>query len=239
VLKRNNFTTKKLYTTIPEKNNDVTKAKRLEYIMFAQDSFTPDNTIYMDETPWSRTIQSSYGRSKKGIKAVRKQPVIKDRNISLIAAISPVHGLVYYDTHEKQARGSGVTSDTINEFITNMLKQSFFQQHTTPFYIIMDNARIHNAEGIQQRISTRQSRRSQSCTHAVKFLPPYSPFLNPIEACFNVWKQHAHRNVMWDRQALKNEIDEQSILITSSLTMREYDHTLKCYPSIAELKDME
>ena len=74
--------------------------------------------------------------------------------------------------------------------------------------------------------------------HVLKFLPPYTPCLNPIEECFSVWKRNAQRNVMWTKQDVRKEIDEQSKLITPALTMQEYEHTFSFYAQIDSLADL-
>jgi transposase len=45
----------------------------------------------------------------------------------------------------------------------------------------MDNVRFHKVAIINNRII--------ESGHVLKFLPPYSPFLNPIENLFSKWKQ--------------------------------------------------
>ena len=41
--------------------------------------------------------------------------------------------------------------------------------------------------------STRSHRRPRSYGHRVLYLPPYSPFLNPIENMFSKWKEYVRR----------------------------------------------
>jgi transposase len=45
----------------------------------------------------------------------------------------------------------------------------------------MDNVRFHRSEEVVTL--------TEAHDHFAVFLPPYSPFLNPIEALFNQWKQ--------------------------------------------------
>lgn len=47
-------------------------------------------------------------------------------------------------------------------------------------YIVMDNARIHKTPDVIQTI--------EKAGHQAVFLPPWCPFLNPIENLFNQWK---------------------------------------------------
>ncbi|ORD97256.1 hypothetical protein HERIO_871 [Hepatospora eriocheir] len=45
---------------------------------------------------------------------------------------------------------------------------------------IMDNTRIHHYRGLMEDNELSQ--------YTLKYLPSYSPFLNPIENVFSVWK---------------------------------------------------
>ena len=47
------------------------------------------------------------------------------------------------------------------------------------------------------------------------FLPPYSPFLNPIENIFSVWKNLVIRAQAKDERQLKDLIDSNFLCITS------------------------
>ena len=49
-----------------------------------------------------------------------------------------------------------------------------------PSYIVMDNASFHRSDEVKNVIETHG--------HQRLFLPPYSPFLNPIENLFNLIK---------------------------------------------------
>ncbi|XP_074604139.1 uncharacterized protein LOC141857547 [Brevipalpus obovatus] len=52
-------------------------------------------------------------------------------------------------------------------------------------YLIMDNVRFHRTDEVVRLIRSRG--------HNAVFLPPYSPFLNPIENAFNQWKAFIKR----------------------------------------------
>lgn len=53
-------------------------------------------------------------------------------------------------------------------------------------YIIMYNARIHHSDFVKEAILNRG--------YKPLFMPPYSPFLNPIEECRSKIKKHINRN---------------------------------------------
>jgi hypothetical protein len=76
-----------LHKNVDEKNSDVTKAKRMEFMENTQDYIHESNVIFIDQTPWNMAMKQKCGRSLEGVKAVKKPRVLKGNNISLIAAI--------------------------------------------------------------------------------------------------------------------------------------------------------
>ena len=108
-----------------------------------------------------------YGRAPVGLKAYRIVAGQRGGNITLIAAISDGAGLVYYEHYN-----GGVTKAIFQESIFNL---DIILDTYNPV-IIMDNAPSHN--NVALSFPARQFR----------YLPPYSPFLNPIENCFSTIK---------------------------------------------------
>jgi transposase len=51
--------------------------------------------------------------------------------------------------------------------------------------VIVDNCRIHHTDEVLLTIL--------STGRLIVFLPPYSPFFNPIEGLFSIFKQHLRR----------------------------------------------
>jgi len=64
---------------------------------------------------------------------------------------------------------------------------------------IMDNARIHHYSGLESLI--------QDLNLKVEYLPPYLPFLNPIENCFSKWKNFVIMGKANSESELKMLID--------------------------------
>jgi len=63
----------------------------------------------------------------------------------------------------------------------SLLTSIFARTNRGPSIIIMDNVPFHKARQIREIIESR--------SHLLLLLPPYSPFLNPIENMFAKWKQ--------------------------------------------------
>jgi len=120
-------------------------------------------------------MRTSRGRSKSGNKAVLKGPAIKSTNITVMAAVCQ-QKLLYY----KILEGPG---NTINffHFIDDLANERDTQGLPADSIIIMDNVAFHKHTDVIEMMEIR------GFTH--KFLPAYSPFLNPIECLFSQWKK--------------------------------------------------
>ncbi len=232
-LKKAEITTKQLYTHVDEKNSDVTKAKRIEFMENTQDYLSESNVIFIDETPWNLGMKRKRGRSLKGIKAIKKSRVLKSNNISLIASISPAHGLIHYETHETTKKQRGVNASRFDTFVSNLCDTPILKTHS--FFLIVDNSKVHNRDEIEHILSRKSTKTRQ---HHLIYLPPYSPTLTPIENIFYIWKQRAKQARINDKQQLYRYIYEDSTLITPKLCHDCYEHTLSYCPLIIDGADI-
>jgi hypothetical protein len=131
------------------------------------------------------------GRSRKGQPAVGVVPAIRGRNRTVIAAISPTRGLLYFEikvtepdeefiskrkgSKKKKTGPKGVTRDIFRNFLIHLSEHPPLSDHSTTFTLLFDNARIHLGD-IQETIF--------QVGHTQQRLPAWSPELNPIEHIF-------------------------------------------------------
>ena len=151
--------------------------------------------------------------------------------MTLIVAVSDRCGLLYHEIHTQS-----VTKDIFYHFLTS-LKTVLADEDAV---ILMDNALCHR----EADTSIPDLR--------VKFLPPYSPFLNPTENCFSVLKcrlkQHLNTfagtcNAQAARRAsttlrvfreqhLISRLEESLIVITPEVVQNNYTfsnrYLMKC-----------
>jgi transposase len=73
-------------------------------------------------------------------------------------------------------------------------------------YLIMDNVGFHKTDLVVNLI--------ESHGHKATFLPPYSPFLNPIENLFNQWKNYIKRSEPQNEDQLYESVHNASKKIT-------------------------
>ena len=166
--------------------------------------------VYVDETGLNLYLSRSRGRSPVGERASRIVCGQRGRNLTVIMVISDKVGVLYYET----AWGR-VDAERFRLFLEH-LAVILGEENAV---VIMDNVPCHRqAEAL--------------VTHQVKKLAPNSPFLNPIENCFAVYKadlkqrlgqvqellddrdaalQAGHRSIKAWREALLEDLAGQAV----------------------------
>ena len=124
--------------------------------------------VYVDETCFNLFTRRTRGRSQVGRPAVRQLQFTRGRNLNLCLAVAADVGIVYYEIR----RGTNTKQDFRN-YMDN-LDRVLESQAVENCFVIMDNAPIHID--------------ASSFVATVRKIPPYSPFLNPIENCFSTIK---------------------------------------------------
>jgi transposase len=179
-----------------------------------------DNLIFIDETPFSLSMRRSRGRSKKGARASVTVKNIRSPTITAICAMQANRGLLYYETTI-----GGNNAERFNQFIANLLKLEVFR--TKSHVLIMDNAPIHKESEIKEIIS------AQHIHHQLKFLPPYSPQLNPIELLFSAWKaevKNIESSSDVENANLIKYIEAASVKVKDATKAKgRYDHVMRYY----------
>ena len=125
----------------------------------------------MDEFGVNIHTKRSFGRALRGERAIRVTSTKSGQNVSLCAAISAEHGLIYFQTFQ-----GSVNFEKFRNFLQivsgNIITEFGYQYNA---HLIFDNAPSHrNVEEASGLIS-------------IKRLSKYSPFLNPIEMVFSSW----------------------------------------------------
>lgn len=117
-----------------------------------------------------------YSGEKTKLSLVPKGPCI-----SLIAALSETAGYVHYELFNSAGdKKRGVQAEDFRSFLLNLAPKI---PHNS--VIILDNCKIHHADILTE--TWKLLKMSYGIDYL--FLPPYSPFLNPIEYSFNTLKK--------------------------------------------------
>lgn len=144
--------------------------KRRDEWAAAQPSLDPDRLVFLDETWASTNMVRRYGRSPKGQRLVCAVPHGHWKTTTFVAAL----------------RADGMTAPmVIDGALTGDLFVAYVEQVLVPTLragdvVVMDNLICHKRVGVARAIE------GAGCT--VRYLPPYSPDLNPIELAFSKLK---------------------------------------------------
>jgi transposase len=143
---------------------DVAKA-RTEW-RESQPSLNPGQLIFIDET-WTKTnMVRLFGRSKRGTRLIDTSPHGHWKTSTFIAALR-ADGLVAPAVFD-----GAINGDLLLAYIEHVLVPTL----TTGDIVVMDNLSCHKKPAVQHAI--------EAAGASVRFLPAYSPDLNPIEQVF-------------------------------------------------------
>jgi transposase len=163
-----------------------------------QQNLSPEKVIFIDET-WAKTCMTrTYGRSRIGTRLIEKVPSGRWQTTTFLGAM----------------RADGFIAPlTVDGAINGELFLGWVQQHLVPALrpgdiVVMDNLSSHKVMGVRKAI--------EAAGAELRYLPPYSPDLNPIELAFAKFKKllrdGAQRTVdkLWDLCGrLLDEFQEQ------------------------------
>jgi transposase len=155
--------------------------------------------VYVDESGFNLHQNVTYGRAKRGERAVRTVPSNKGKNISYIAAVG-AEGLIASHTHQGSTNGR-----LFAWFLTEKLFPKLDGRHRL---IIMDNASIHKATDVRNAFAASH--------HTQVFLPPYSPFLNAAEWLFAHIKPRLSKEEYRSAASLFEAIETSAATVTSA-----------------------
>ncbi len=135
------------------------------------DTIDIKNLVFIDETGVNLAMTRHYGRGENGVRVYDERPGNKGKNITLIGAMSD-EGLI--------ATMTFLGSLNPASFLV-FIEQLLLPQLWMGAIIVMDNLPVHYANAAKSLI--------ESVGAKIKFLPPYSPDLSPIELCWSKLKE--------------------------------------------------
>ena len=132
----------------------------------SQKQIDPDKVVFLDET-WAKTnMTRRYGRAPVGTRLEEKTPCGRWETTTFLGAL----------------RAEGFIAPlTIDGAINGSLFLAWVKQHLAPVLqpgdvVVMDNLSSHKVAGVREAI--------EAAGAELRYLPPYSPDLNPIELAF-------------------------------------------------------
>ena len=155
-----------------------------------QPAIKADQLVFIDETGTATNMARRYGRCRRGERLNAKLP----------------HGHWKTTTFVAGLRVGGITAPCVIDGPMNGLTfRAYIEQFLTPTLkpgdiVIMDNLAAHKVEGVREAI--------EAAGATLRYLPPYSPDLNPIEQVFAKLKALLRKAAERSVEALWNRIGD-------------------------------
>src|ERR1700731_4176229 len=182
------------------------------------------NCVFIDEAGFNLHIQRNYGHSRKGTPAKGIVPTAKGITITILGAISHAEETDIFlkkpqaVSISKNRKANDTTAMVVNgrvgtrteHFLTHIsnVMDVLDRNNMKGHYLVMDNAPIHTPVKVRELVESR----GYQCL----YLPPYSPFLNPIEEFWSKVKAGVRRNALTTSDPLCDSICESVQLVTQA-----------------------
>jgi transposase len=235
------LTLKKLEKLPATRNSD--RVLRLRRERIEEWEATPEldygkNCVFIDEAGFNLHTQRNYGRSRKGTPAKGIVPTAKGITITILGAISQA-GVIDISLRKPQAVSIskkrkandtramvvsgrvGTRTEHFLAYISNVM-DVLDRNNMKGHYLVMDNAPIHTPVKVRELVESR----GYQCL----YLPPYSPFLNPIEEFWSKVKAGVRRNALTADDRLSDRICESVQMVTRADCQAWIRHAVSFFP---------
>jgi transposase len=130
----------------------------------------PARLVFIDETAVSTNMARLWGRAARGIRVIGSVPLGSWQTITFVAALR----------HNKMIAPMVVEGAMNGEMFLAYVENCLVPLLRRHDIVVMDNCRIHLGSGIREAIEKSGA--------TLRYLPKYSPDLNPIEMPYSKFK---------------------------------------------------
>jgi transposase len=132
--------------------------------------FDPARLVFIDETAVSTNLVRLRGRAARGVRVIGTVPLGAWETITFVAALR----------HNKMTAPMVLEGAMTGEIFLAYVKQCLVPTLRRYDIVVMDNCRVHLGPGIREAI--------EKAGAIIRYLPKYSPDLNPIEMPYSKFK---------------------------------------------------
>lgn len=132
--------------------------------------FDPARLVFIDETAVSTNMARLRGRAPRGMRVIGTVPLGAWQTITFVAALR----------HNKMTAPMVVDGAMTGEMFLAYIEQCVVPTLRRNDIVVMDNCRVHLGPGIRKAIEKSGA--------TLRYLPKYSPDLNPIEMPYSKFK---------------------------------------------------
>jgi len=131
-----------------------------------------EDLVFLDESGVTTSLTRLYGRAPRGVRVVDHVPQGHWKVLTILGAL----------TRDGMLATMTVEAATDSEVFAAYISQVLVPRLGPGQVVVMDNLQAHKAAGIRELIEAAGCR--------VRYLPPYSPDLNPIEPAWSKLKTY-------------------------------------------------
>lgn len=156
----------------------------------AQKQLDPAHLVFIDETSVNTNMTRACARGLRGERVIGSVPFANWKTLTFVGAL----------------RCDGMTAPmTIKGAVNGEAFVAYVEQCLVPCLkrgdiVVMDNVPSHKVDGVQDAI--------EAAGASVRYLPPYSPDLNPIENAYSALKANLRRLAERSEDALCRRIGQ-------------------------------
>ncbi|XP_049914950.1 uncharacterized protein LOC126399166 [Epinephelus moara] len=233
VLQRSSIRMKQVYRVPFERNTARIKEIRHDYVQRYLDLDAAADLhefIFIDEAGFNLVKRRRRGRNVIGQRAVIEVPGQRGGNVTMCAAINH-HGVL----HHHATLGPYNTAHLIAflDTLYNIVVQPDQMDDTEVirFVVVWDNVSFHRAALVRDWFRGHPE-------VSVLHLPPYSPFLNPIEEFFSAWRWKVYERNPQTRIPLLQAMEDACGDVTAEACQGFMRHCRRFFPRCLAREDI-
>jgi len=150
----------------------------------------PARLVFIDETAVSTNMVRLRGRAPRGVRVIGTVPLGAWETITFVAALR----------HNKMTAPMVIKGAMNGEMFLAYVEQCLVLTLRRNDIVVMDNCRVHLVAGVREAIEKARA--------TLRYLPKYSPDLNPIELSYSAFKAFLRKCAERTEQALRRRIGQ-------------------------------
>ncbi|KAG1056780.1 hypothetical protein G6F43_001349 [Rhizopus delemar] len=196
------------------------------------------NCVFINESAFHINMRRSLAWSRKGNSTAANTPANKAKATTIFGAISASRlikvtlgmpqlakeAIIDYQSAESN-RGSIVAGHYLN-FIKSTLDEMDKHPEMKGYYLVMDNAPVHNLKDIGEYVNSRGYR--------YVYLPLYPLDINPMELFWTVAKNKIKRSRLTENETISSRIKDACDSLTPDDFQGFVHHSVSCIDKIVE-----
>ena len=146
--------------------------------------------VFIDETSVNTNMNRLFGRAPRGERVIGRVPFSAWKTVTFVAALR--HDGMTAPMMIKGAMNGEAFLAYVDQCLVPTLKRGDI--------VVMDNVSVHRVEGVREAI--------EAASATLRYLPPYSPDLNPIELSYSNFKAFLRKCAERTEKALRRRIGQ-------------------------------